>query len=207
MFTHRTFDPTVIARFSHQNLQLFKYKISEGESMVIYCIQTRSEDMAATSHMCYVTSTQQVTVYALRLSRILPPLPVRLQKLKDVAWWHSPTSKVRLSILWCCFCPGVGSCWRPVLLLHFFWMDWPTTSGFHPELTSFQTSHLGIILIHSSSVPRDFSLNSTDFNDRNISEKWVKTWQNKKIKKSPGQPVSICYWFCLCTACVYNQCS
>lgn len=114
------FDPTIVARFSHQNLQLVKYKISEGEST--YCNQTR-EDMAATSRGCYVTSSQDVIVYAPKLSRILPPLPVRLQKLKDVAWWHSPTSKVRLSVLWCCFCPGVGSCCRPalLLLLHDFW--------------------------------------------------------------------------------------
>jgi len=59
------------------------------------CNQIRNEDMVATSHMFYVTSSQNVTAYIPGLSRILPPLPVRLQKPKDVAWWHSPHSKVR----------------------------------------------------------------------------------------------------------------
>lgn len=85
-----------------------------------------------------------------------------------------------VGVLWCCFCPGVGSCWRPTLqlLLHFFWaqMDWPTTSGFHPGLTIYMSSQIPdfpswnyphLFLFCS----RRFSLNSTNFNDRNISEK------------------------------------
>lgn len=48
----------------------------------IYCNQIRSEDVAAASHIRYVTSSQNTTVYTSKLSRILPPLPVRLQKAK-----------------------------------------------------------------------------------------------------------------------------
>lgn len=68
-------------------------KISEVEST--YYNQMKSDDTAATSHTHCVTSSQNVTVYIPKISRILPPLPVRLQKWKDVVCWHSLTFKMR----------------------------------------------------------------------------------------------------------------